>query len=87
MVDQSVALLSELLWNGLLISAPVLLLTMLVGLLINIVQVVTQIQDMSLTFVPKILVAAIVLVTLGPWMLRRLLSFATQLIGSIPTLI
>lgn len=87
MVDQSIGLLSELLWNGLLISAPVLLLTMLVGLLINIVQVVTQIQDMSLTFVPKIVVAAIVLVTLGPWMLRRLLSFATQLISSIPNLI
>lgn len=87
MVDQSIGLLSELLWNGLLISAPVLLLTMLVGLLINIVQVVTQIQDMSLTFVPKIVVAAVVLVTLGPWMLRRLLSFATQLISSIPNLI
>lgn len=84
--DLALALTREMLWTGIFISAPVLLLSMLVGLLISILQVVTQVQEMSLTFVPKILTVALVLIGFGPWMLRTLLNFATSTIANIPTM-
>jgi flagellar biosynthetic protein FliQ len=75
---------SDLFWTGLLVCLPVLGLTMLVGLVISILQVVTQIQEMSLTFVPKLVTAAGAIVVFGPWMLRTLCQFAVQLWGQIP---
>lgn len=82
--DLALQLMARTLFAGLLIAAPILLLSMLVGLLISIVQVVTQIQEMSLTFVPKLLAVVAVMVAFGPWMLGKLLAFATSLIGGIP---
>lgn len=82
--DFALALSTEMLWTAILIAAPVLGLSMLVGLLISIFQVVTQIQEMSLTFVPKILTVAITLIVFGPWMLGKLLQFASTVIGNIP---
>ena len=82
--DFALALTDEMLWTALFISAPILGLSMLVGLLISIFQVVTQIQEMSLTFVPKIVTVALALIAFGPWMLRTLLAFASGLIGNIP---
>lgn len=82
--DFALALSSEMLWTAVLISAPVLGLSMLVGLLISIVQVVTQIQEMSLTFVPKILAVVVTLFAFGPWMLGKLLQFSSTLIANIP---
>lgn len=82
--DFALQLMGELLLNAALISAPLLGLTLLVGLLVSIFQAVTQVQEMSLTFVPKLLVAAVTLVLFGPWMLRKLLLFASTLIGNIP---
>lgn len=84
--DLALALTREMLWTAILISAPVLLLSMLVGLIISIVQVVTQVQEMSLTFVPKIITVGLVLIGFGPWMLRTLLNFATGTIANIPTM-
>lgn len=69
---------------ALLISAPILGLSMLVGLVVSILQVVTQIQDVSLVFVPKLLSVVLALVLFGPWMLSMLLRYATTLIGNIP---
>jgi flagellar biosynthetic protein FliQ len=82
--DYALTLMTELFWTGLLICLPVLCLTMLVGLLVSIFQVVTQIQEMSLTFVPKLLSAMAVLVFAGPWMLRTLTQFAIKLWTNIP---
>lgn len=82
--DLAMQLLGELLWNALLISAPLLAVTLVVGLLVSVVQVVTQVQEASLTFIPKVIAAVIVLVVCGPWMLKRLVGFATSLIGNIP---
>lgn len=79
--------MGELLWSAVLISAPLLGLTLLVGLIVSILQAVTQVQEMSLTFVPKLLVAVGTLVVFGPWMLRKLLAFATGVIGNIPAYI
>jgi flagellar biosynthetic protein FliQ len=84
--DLALRMLSDLFWTGLLVCLPVLGLTMLVGLLISVVQVVTQVQEMSLTFVPKLLTAGIAIVVFGPWMLKKLGQFATQLWVSIPNM-
>ncbi len=64
---------------------PVLLVSMIVGLLISIFQAVTQIQEMTLTFVPKILVTILTLIVAGPWMLSVLLDFTISLFTAIPT--
>ncbi|TQV73397.1 flagellar biosynthetic protein FliQ [Exilibacterium tricleocarpae] len=82
--DFALALTNEMLWTGIWMAAPVLGLSMLVGLLISVFQVVTQIQEMSLTFVPKILTVALTLIAFGPWMMAMLLEFATTVIGNIP---
>lgn len=84
--DLALQMLGDLLWTGLLVCAPVLGLTMLVGLLISILQVVTQVQEVSLTFVPKLVVAAATLVVFGPWMLRTLAAFSVRLWSGIPTM-
>jgi flagellar biosynthetic protein FliQ len=85
--DFALQLMGELLWNAVLIAAPLLGLTLLVGLVVSILQSVTQVQEMSLSFVPKLLVAVVVLVVFGPWMLRKQLLFASNLIGNIPAYI
>ncbi len=83
--DLAVQLLADVLWNAMLISAPLLLATLAIGLLISIMQAVTQIQEMSLSTIPKIVVAILVLVVAGPWMMKRLLAFSASLIGKIPS--
>lgn len=82
--DLALRLMGELLWTAILITGPILGLTMLVGLIISIFQVVTQIQEQSLTFIPKIITVAVVLVIFGPWMLRTLIQYSTSWIGNIP---
>lgn len=84
--DLALQMLGDLFWTGLLVCAPVLGLTMLVGLLISVLQVVTQVQEMSLTFVPKLVVAAATLVIFGPWMLRTLSAFSVRLWTGIPAM-
>lgn len=81
--DQSIFLLSEMIWNALYIALPILLATLGVGLLISIFQVTTQLQEITLSYVPKILVAAILIIMLGTWMIGHLGSFATSLYQSI----
>ena len=82
--DQAVALFSQLMWNAALIAAPALLTTLVIGLGVSIFQAVTQIQEMSLTFIPKLIATAVVLVAAGPWMLKRLVDFSAALINGIP---
>jgi flagellar biosynthetic protein FliQ len=69
------------------ISAPMLLTTLAVGLLIALFQAATQINEMTLTFVPKLIAMALVLVLAGPWMLQILIDYTRSLIRSIPSLI
>ncbi len=59
---------------------------LVVGLLISVFQVATQLQEMTLSYVPKLLVCAIVLLILGPWMIYRITQFALQMILLIPQL-
>lgn len=83
--DLALQLLSDLLWNALLISAPLLAVTLVIGLVVSVLQVVTQIQEASLTFIPKIVGAVVVLVVCGAWMLKRLVGFSASVIASIPS--
>lgn len=70
-----------------LISAPLLLSALAVGLIVGMVQAATQIQEMTLTFIPKLIVLALALLISGSWMLGILTDFTITLIQSIPELI
>lgn len=70
-----------------LVSAPLLLAALAVGLLVSIFQAATQINEMTLSFIPKLLVMFIVLVVAGPWMLNLLMDYTRRLFTSIPGLI
>jgi flagellar biosynthetic protein FliQ len=70
-----------------LLAAPLLLVTLAVGLLVGIFQAATQINEMTLSFIPKLLAMAVTIVIAGPWMLSQLIGYTRQLITSIPTLI
>ncbi len=70
-----------------LVSAPLLLSALAVGLLVSIFQAATQINEMTLSFIPKLLVMFIVLGVAGPWMLGVLMDFTRRLFTSIPGLI
>lgn len=69
------------------IALPVLGVALLVGILVSIFQAVTQIHELTLTFVPKILAVIVIGVLLGPWMVRTLLDFARELFWNLPLLL
>lgn len=68
------------------IALPLLLAGLVVGLLVSVFQAVTQIQEMTLAFIPKILAMVAVIAVMGPWMLSELQSYTTEIYGSIPEL-
>jgi flagellar biosynthetic protein FliQ len=68
----------------LLVSAPLLLSALAVGLLVSIFQAATQINEMTLSFIPKLLVMFFVLVAAGPWMVNLLMDFTRRLFSNIP---
>ena len=72
---------------ALLLSAPLLLTALAVGVLVGVFQAATQINEMTLSFIPKLLAMAAVLMFTGPWMLRLLVEYTRQLIESIPALV
>jgi flagellar biosynthetic protein FliQ len=68
------------------VALPLLLAGLIVGLVISVFQAVTQIQEMTLSFIPKILAIALVAVIAGPWMLDQLVAYTTELYNGIPAL-
>ncbi len=70
--------------TGLQISLPVLLSALIVGLLISVFQAVTQIQEMSLQFIPKILAVSLVMVLAGGWMLTQIVEFTVRVFTNLP---
>ncbi len=74
----------EAVYTILLLSGPLLGTSLLIGLLISIFQATTQIQEQTLTFVPKIIMVFISLIIFGPWMLNLLVAFTTNIISNIP---
>ena len=66
------------------LALPLLLAALVVGLVVSVFQAVTQIQEMTLSFIPKILAMVVVIVVAGPWMMGQLTSYTKELYGSIP---
>jgi len=82
-----IQIVAEALLTAAKIAGPVLVATLAIGLLLSIVQSATQIQEQTLTFLPKLLVAAVVLVVTGAWALRVLESFTRELFTMVPSLL
>jgi flagellar biosynthetic protein FliQ len=70
-----------------LLSAPILLSALAVGLVVAMFQAATQINEMTLSFVPKLIVVALVMMASGPWMLRQITGFTQRLVENIPYMI
>jgi flagellar biosynthetic protein FliQ len=77
----------EALYLTMMISAPLLLSALAVGLLIGVFQAATQIQEMTLSFIPKLIVLVFALLIAGPWMLRLITEFTLRLFAEIPGLL
>jgi flagellar biosynthetic protein FliQ len=71
----------------LMISAPMLITALVIGLIVSIFQAATQLNESTLQFVPKLVAMFVVLLLLGPWMLQYLIDYIQRLFGSIPQLI
>ena len=84
--ELALQLFAQMLTTGLLVCAPLLVLTLLAGAVVSMLQVVTQIQDAALAFVPKLIVFVIGCLVLGPWMLRQLTAFAMMSLGHAASL-
>ncbi|HPP52629.1 MAG TPA: flagellar biosynthesis protein FliQ [Thermoguttaceae bacterium] len=74
----------EAIWMALLMGGPVLLAGMLVGLVIGLLQALTQVQEQSVSFVPKLLAMFLTVSLLLPWLLARMMEYCRELISSIP---
>jgi flagellar biosynthesis protein FliQ len=85
--DTVVTLATQAMSLALKISIPLLGVGLVVGVLISIIQAVTSIQEQTLSFIPKVLAMAVVLVVGGPWMLNQLLSYTAELWTSIPNMV
>ena len=81
--DIALGLVSELLKLALVLSFPLLAVILVVGLLISVLQVVTQVQDPSIAFVPKLLLFVVVLALLAPWMLDKLSGFGVAMFSRL----
>jgi flagellar biosynthetic protein FliQ len=77
----------QALWVTMMIAAPLLGSALAVGLLIGMLQAATQINEMTLSFIPKLLVLVMALIFAGPWMLSVIVNYTQQLMGQIPSLI
>jgi len=85
--DTVMHLATQTLWMTMLIGAPLLLSALAVGLLVGMFQAATQINEMTLSFIPKLGILAVALLIFGPWMLGNMVNFTQQLYTSIPSLL
>ena len=85
-VEFVVELARSSIYTTLLVSAPMLILALIVGLSISILQAITQIQEMTLTFIPKIVAVGIALIVFLPWMINTIVSYTGQLFALIPNI-
>lgn len=83
--DSAVSIVTDAMQLAFKLGAPLLIAGLVVGVIVSVFQAVTQIQEQSLQFIPKLVVAAVVLLVAGPWMMDSLVSWSTELYSSIPT--
>ncbi len=85
--DTVVNLAAQAMSLALKVGGPILLAALVIGLIVSIFQAVTQIQEQSLSLIPKIAGVAVVIILLGPWMLGQLVAYTTALYTAIPTMV
>jgi flagellar biosynthetic protein FliQ len=85
--DVAINLAMDAVTISLKVALPLLMVGLVVGLVISIFQAITQIQEMTLSYIPKILATVAVLVVAGPWMLAQILTYTTELYQGIPGLV
>jgi len=85
--DTVVNLASQAMSLALKVAGPMLLVALVIGVVVSVFQAVTQIQEQSLSLIPKIVGVAVVVVVLGPWMLGQLVSYTASLFTAIPTMV
>ena len=85
--DQVVSLVVDAMSVSLKIALPVLLVSLVVGLAVSIFQAVTQIQEQTLAFIPKVVALVAIIAIFGPWMLGQIVSYTQNLYESIPSLV
>jgi flagellar biosynthetic protein FliQ len=83
----AIELLNRAVMTALLTAAPLLVTALVIGVLVSLVQALTQIQEQTLTFIPKLLAVAVVMLLSLPWMVRELVGYITQTINLLPTLV
>jgi flagellar biosynthetic protein FliQ len=83
----AVDLIRHAIMLSLMVAGPLLLTAMLVGILVSLVQAVTQLQEQSLTFIPKLASIALVFVIMLPWALSQLVEYLSGILRSLPTLV
>jgi len=84
--DFVIHLFREAFYTTLIIASPILLVSLVIGLVISVLQAATSVQEVTLTFVPKIVAIAIVLVLTLPWMMDVMSTFTVDLFNQIPTM-
>jgi flagellar biosynthetic protein FliQ len=77
----------QAMYVGLMMAAPLLLVALVVGLVVSLFQAATQINESTLSFIPKLLAIAVTMVVVGPWMLTTMLDYLRHTLTSIPTLV
>ena len=82
---QVTELMREAMYVALMLAAPILLISVLIGLVISIIQAATQIHEQTLTFVPKLVGISLILIMLGPWMITQLSDFADKIFQAMVT--
>ena len=85
--DVVVSIVTQAMEVGLKVALPILLVGLVVGLVISVFQAVTQIQEQTLSFIPKVAALVVVVIVAGPWMLGQIVTYTQQLYEQIPTLV
>ena len=86
-VDQAITLMNKTFEMALLVGGPVILITFIVGVVISVFQAATQINEMTLTFIPKIVATLVAIIIFGSWMFRKLVDFTHELFSAIISLV
>ena len=85
--DSVTSLMVDMMGITIKVAMPMLLAALVVGLLISVFQAVTQIQEQTLSFIPKVLGLVVVIIVAGPWMLGQLITWTQQLYAGIPSMV
>ena len=86
-MEQSIEVLRQLVGTSLMVVSPILLGSLIVGLIVSLLQSVTSIQEQTLSFVPKLLAVSLVLVLGAPWILRQLMQFTITYFSRLPDMV